>query len=276
MRVRALVLILFTVSLVPLSVVLPGAGLSTSAAPSDWASIYLPIAVAPPPIYFSDDFESGVGNWTPFVNYWRLSPSQWFWDWGQGHNGSHAYTHNYMRGHCCAHDALTMYLGPGSAEWTDYRYSVRFRVQSGRQAGLWFRGAYQEVETKGQWLTGYYFTVVFRGGSARLARLWQLRTEEENGGESFPEYWYHFSNPMMLKEVEITTTAKYGEWHTLAVEVEGPRIRCYLDDELVIDHTDTVGSIFLKGTVGLYTFGSGDYEAIINFDDVLVEPPGSQ
>ena len=84
------------------------------------------------------------------MNYWRLSPSQWFWDWGQGYGGSNAYTHQHDRGHCCAEDALTMYLGQGSSEWTDYRYSVRFRAQEGRQAGIWFRGTYKDVETKGR------------------------------------------------------------------------------------------------------------------------------
>jgi hypothetical protein len=239
---------------------------------SNGSVAYLPIAVGPPPILFEDDFEAGVGKWRPFVNYWRLDAQQWFPDPTQGYEGSKAYTHQYNRGHCCAHDALTMYLGPGSGEWTDYRYSVRFRVQNGRQAGIWFRGAYQDSETTGQWLTGYYFTVVTRAEGAHPARLWQLRTEEETGGETFPEYWYHFSNPLMLREVEIATEVNFGEWHQLTVEAQGPRFKCYVDDELVFDYTDTVGSIFLKGTVGLYTFGSDPYDAIINFDDVLVEP----
>ena len=64
----------------------------------------------------------------------------------------------------------------------------------------------------------------------------------------------------------------YGDWHEISVEVEGPRIKCYVDDELAIDHVDQVGSIFLNGTVGLYTYGSGPQYAHIRFDDVLVEP----
>lgn len=294
MNLRTLVLSGLTLVLVTLGAIFPPASPAILAAPApsaldlkdegqtgpaDWSAIYLPIAVAPPPIYFADDFDAGVGKWTPFVNYWRLNPQQWFWDPFSGYENSNAYTHNWCRGvgDCDrgAHDALTMYLGPGSSEWTDYRYSVRFRAQNGRQAGIWFRGAYKNVETRGQWLTGYYFTVVTREEGTHPARLWQLRTEEETGGETFPEYWYHFSNPFMLREVEINTSVQHGEWYTLTVEAQGPRFRCYVDDELVIDHTDTEGSVFLKGTIGLYTFGSDPYNAIINFDDVLVEPLGS-
>lgn len=294
MKIRLLILIAFTVGLVSLGSLLPGAGPATLAAPAsmqpapqgsipgqrvspaDWSAIYLPIVVAPPPIFFTDDFESGVAKWTPFVNYWRLSPSQWFWDWGQGYGGSNAYTHQHDRGHCCAEDALTMYLGQGSSEWTDYRYSVRFRAQEGRQAGIWFRGTYKDVETKGQWLTGYYFTVLVLPGEENPARLWQLMTEEDYESKYHPpKYWYHFSNPIALRQVEMTTSVNLGEWHTLTVEAQGPRFKCYVDDELVIDYTDTEGAIFLKGTVGLYAFGGGDHEAIINFDDALVEPLGA-
>ena len=92
MKARILILIAVTVALVPLAAIFPATGPVTLAAPSsaDWSAIYLPAVIAPPPIYFADDFESGVSKWTPFVNYWRLSPSQWFWDCGQGYGGSQA------------------------------------------------------------------------------------------------------------------------------------------------------------------------------------------
>ena len=84
MKIRLLVFIAFTVGLVSLASLLPGAGPATLAAPesmpdhavlqpspqgsvagqlvspADWSAIYLPIVVAPPPIFFEDDFESGA------------------------------------------------------------------------------------------------------------------------------------------------------------------------------------------------------------------------
>ena len=69
MKIRLLILIAFTVGLVSLGSLLPGAGPATLAAPAsmqpapqgsilgqrvspaDWSAIYLPIVVAPPPIF---------------------------------------------------------------------------------------------------------------------------------------------------------------------------------------------------------------------------------
>jgi hypothetical protein len=55
-----------------------------------------------------------------------------------------------------------MVLDPQSQEWADHCLRVRFRAKSGRQAGVWFRGAYQDVDAAGQWLMGYDFTVDVR------------------------------------------------------------------------------------------------------------------
>ena len=77
-----------------------------------------------------------------------------------------------------------MVLSPQAQEWTDYRLRVRFRAESGRQAGVWFRGAYRDVDAEGQWLTGYYFTVDVRPEGTGWAELGQLRTAEEHGNEA--------------------------------------------------------------------------------------------
>jgi hypothetical protein len=230
-------------------------------------------------LLLSDDFEDGTSGWTPFTNYWRLHPEQWFWDRGQGYGGSSAYTHVWSNGDPDpdrgAHDALTMYRGQGSAEWTDYAYQVRFNILGGRQAGIWFRGQYQDVDVKGQWLTGYYFTVQIREDQTDTAKLWQLRTAEEPGEEPWPPFWYHFSNPLLLEFKHLEKAGvEYNEWHVLRVEVRGNNIKCYVDDELAIDYTDREGSVFLKGTVGIYAYGSPPRYAVIKYDDVLVEPLG--
>ena len=64
---------------------------------------------------------------------------------------------------------------------------------------------------------------------------------------------------------------KTGDWLELTVEVRGPRIKCYVDVELAVDFVDREGSIFLKGTIGLYVYGSEPRYAYVRFDDVLVE-----
>ncbi|MFQ5885633.1 MAG: hypothetical protein ACE5II_00195, partial [Anaerolineae bacterium] len=57
-------------------------------------------------------------------------------------------------------------------------------------------------------------------------------------------------------------------WYTLKVEVEGSLIKCYVNDVLMIQYNDTVGTTFLQGTVGLFVYKAED----ARFDDVLVEP----
>jgi hypothetical protein len=143
----------------------------------------------------------------------------------------------------------------------------------GRQAGIWLRGHYKDSENRGQWLTGYYFTVKVRDDERDTARLWQMRTDEEHWDEVHDYYWYHFQNPYLLDEFHLeSANVEKGEWHRLTVEVRGNNIKGYVDDELAIDFTDSVGSIFLTGTVGLYAYGSDGAYAVVKFDDIKVEP----
>ncbi|MFC2037280.1 family 16 glycoside hydrolase [Chloroflexota bacterium] len=242
--------------------------------------VYLPLVTyteRPPGPSFYDDFEDGTEGWTPFLNYWRNKEGQWYWDPGGGYNGSNGYGFNGEIGapatHKSAHDALTMLLIEGSEEWTDYRLRAKFNVLSGPQVGVWFRGTYREVDIPGQWVTGYYFTIRVRpNGGEDEAVLWQLRTAEEHWDEAEPDYWYHFSNPRELVEAPLATSVERGEWHEITVEVDGAHIKCYVDDELAVDFVDTEGSIFLEGTVGLFTYGNPPNTARDKFDDVVVEP----
>jgi hypothetical protein len=54
--------------------------------------------------------------------------------------------------------------------------------------------------------------------------------------------------------------------------VRGPNVKCLVDGEPAIDYTDTFGSVFLNGTIGLYTYGARGWDAVMSFDDVQVEP----
>jgi hypothetical protein len=232
-----------------------------------------------PSILFEDGFEDGDDNWTAYTNLNRCNEDQWFWDPQVGYDGSNAYTNFGLAGvpadkweTRAAHDSLSMYLGEGSEEWTDYRYSVKFKMLAGRLVGVWFRGAYQDSDNGGQWVTGYYFVV--HPGDNRVL-LQQMRTDEEHGDEDWPPYWYHFTNPLDLEEVTLPFDVEKDKWHEITVEVEGPRLKCYVDDYLAIDFTDTEGSVFETGTIGLYTYGKHGTNAgaaYVLFDDVIVEP----
>jgi hypothetical protein len=99
-----------------------------------------------------------------------------------------------------------------------------------------------------------------------------LRTDDECGNDC--DYNYHFSNPLVLEsrdrqELEAAgVNLEQGRWYWLRVDVEGPRIRCYVDDHLVFDYYDDVGTVFTEGTVGFVTYIAGD----ARFDNVTVEP----
>ncbi len=214
-----------------------------------------------PPASLEDHFDANAANWTPFLNYWRLSPAQWYWQSSGGYQGG-CYRHNMNLGPKEAHDALSMYLGEGAQEWTDYRFRAKVNMVSGVQLGVWFRGTFvNEGGGNGRKLTGYYFLM----SSSRLI-LYQMRTENECGDDCVPAHIYHFSNPILLKEVAFSRES--GRWYELKVEVEGSRIKCYVDDVLKIEYNDTVGTTFLQGTVGFFVYKAGD----ARFDDVLVEP----
>jgi uncharacterized repeat protein (TIGR01451 family) len=231
-----------------------------------------------PPVLFEDDFEAGIGAWTPYTNHKRASADMWYWDPGKGRDGSACYTLDTEipeKDRNKGHDALSMYLGEGSEAWTDYRYTAWFKALDGYQVGVWLRGEYRDVGEDGQWLTGYYFSIKLRDSRPDIAVLWQLRTAEEHGAEVHDYYWYHYQNPLEppLAESDLeSVNVEKGKWHRLTVEVRGNNIKGYVDDELAIDHTDTVGSVFRTGTVGFYAYGNERAYANINFDDVKVEP----
>jgi hypothetical protein len=237
-----------------------------------------PTATPTPSVLFEDHFEKGVDKWTPYLHLGRLAPGQWYWDGRAGYQDSGGYAfHHSAHGTSKkdAEDAITMVLVPGSDAWTDYRAHVKFKVDSGKKVGLWFRGAFKESDNKGQWFTGYYCQALLRDDSDKdRVQLSQLRTYEEPGNPvpEKDEYYYHFTNPEELAKVPLAQDLKFGQWYEMVVEVRGPNIKCYVGDELAVDHTDGGGSVFLKGTIGIVLYGSDESEGVMSFDDVVVEP----
>ena len=236
-----------------------------------------PAATPTPSVLFEDHFEAGAGKWTPYLNLGRLAEGQWYWDaqTGYGGNGGYAFHHSaHGTSKKNAEDAITMVLAPGAEAWTDYRVRLRFNAHSGKKVGLWFRGNFEESRNKGQWFEGYYCQALIRDDDKDRVQFFTMRTYDEPGSPppEKDEYYYHFTNPHELAKISLNQDLKHDQWYEMVVEVKGPHIKCYVGDELAVDYTDTVGSIFLKGTIGIALYGSEESEGVMSFDDVIVEP----
>jgi uncharacterized repeat protein (TIGR01451 family) len=210
------------------------------------------------PILLSEDFESGTDGWEPFLNYWRLSPEQWYLEGAAGYGNSTGLRHTYWLGASeparGAHDALYMYRGAGSEQWTDYRVEAWVRMDDGSNMGLWVRGKYIPSTVEGLHVEGYY--VAWRPNrSVSSITLSRLRS---TGGTA-----YHFSDPEAL--VSANYLMKKNTWYRMAVEVRGDNIKVFIDGNLLIDHND---STYSEGTVGFFCYKL----AYGTWDDILVTP----
>jgi hypothetical protein len=164
-----------------------------------------------------------------------------------------------------------MYLGEGAEEWTDYRVEAQINLRGGGSPlGIWVRGQYEESDTRGQWMTGYYIVMGGRGdGATHFVRLMQLQTLTDCWGNACnnPQNLYHFSNPHQLAEAKVPGPFTRNKWWNLAVEVEGNNIRVELEGEEVINYVDEKEP-FMTGTVGFKTYKAEP----ASFDNVLVTP----
>ena len=249
--------------------------------PSSTHSVFLPIVLKSSSLLV-EEFETPSPYWEEYLNYWRLNEEQWHYKPHGSDDGAAALAHSYWLGVSDpadgAHDALIGYKGPDAEQWTDYVFTAKAALfaDDGTARGLfgvWFRGTMdQEDQLPGRYVTGYYLVLAPRkpGSTAWRAALMQLRTDDDCQDSCNANY--HFSNPMVLESRDaddlgaLGLTIDWGRWYWLRVEVEGPRIRCYVDDVLVFDHYDDVGTTFLQGTVGFYTYVAGD----VRFDHVTV------
>ncbi len=233
-------------------------------------------------ILLEEHFDNGIDRWTPFLNYWRLEPGQWYWGAHDGLNGSGAAVHNCKISDKVAHDALLMYLGEGAEQWTDYRVEVKlkltggvddegdFVLEGGYPIGLWVRGQYEPSDIRAQWVTGYYVVVGGKPSSAtHFVRLTQLQTATDCWGAACdnPQNLYNFNNSYELTSVKLDGTFNRTDWYTLVVEVRGNRIKAWFNGQLAFDYVDAKEP-FLTGTVGLKTYRSKN----ALFDDLIVTP----
>jgi uncharacterized repeat protein (TIGR01451 family) len=212
------------------------------------------------PILLEEDWESPSQHWRPFINYWRLRPGQWYTWPGSGVGGSTALKHACFIGfepdYTCgseggAHDALLMYLGPGSFDWADYRFEVTARLNDpGVFQGMWFRGYWEESELNRRYVTGYYldWRVNRQKDNIRLARL-------PDSGD--------LADPVFLDVADYPLTA--GAWYRVAVEVRGSNIKAFINNQLVMNVDDDK---WPTGTVGFFAYKVKEGA----WDNVLVEP----
>ncbi len=234
------------------------------------------------PYLLQEEFERPSGYWKPFLNYWRLKPEQWYYANGISDDGSRVLRHsNYLgvtKPENGAHDALFVYQNPEAEKWTDYSFKARVYLGDGpfdgEQIGLFFRGiAHEDPELTGRYVTGYYFVMLPGADTKMRVILMQLRTDEECGDDC--AYNYHFSNPLDLLELRginnlrpLGLTLRHNTWYWMRVDVQGSRIRCYVNDIQVFDYNDTVGTTFTEGTVGFFVYQASD----ARFDHVSVQP----
>jgi hypothetical protein len=252
-------------------------------ASSDY-QLFVPLVSRGPAVLFADNFEGGTGNWTPYLQWNRLTPEQWYWDQNGGYGGSAGYAFHYSAHGTSkeAEDALTMVLGQGSEGWTDYRLRAKLNIRSGNRIGLWLRGTYKPSDNKGQWFTGYYCVVSAREIHDKDGiHLLQMRTREEPSTTPPDKPWnlYHFANPKELVSGDLDLDLRHARWYELVVEVKGPHIKCYIQDATStdtpeaaqansIEYNDNYQSVFTTGTIGFKVYDTG----AVTFDDVIVEP----
>ena len=100
----------------------------------------------------------------------------------------------------------------------------------------------------------------------------QMRTTEDRGTPDQRRVPLPLYQSLPACKKELVADLKHDEWHQLTVEVRGPNVKCWVDDELGIDFADNIGSVFLNGTIGLYAYGGHGVNAVVSYDDVAVEP----
>jgi uncharacterized repeat protein (TIGR01451 family) len=227
-------------------------GPETSTITVSKARVYVPLAyrnyqtVPPTTLPMEEPFTVGVPpEWTPFVNYPELSPSDWFWrgdgvTWGR---------YDYDPGEALEQWGLSMYLGEGAEEWTDYK--IEATIRPGKQqnhplVGIWFRGTHERrTDLLGGDVTGYIFCVrpdkdkVYLGyidpNTRKLGFLWA-------GENSYPtEIW---------------------EWYDVTIEVRGANIQVWIEGVKMFDWTDP-NATWMQGTVGFAVYrGSAGFDYI--------------
>lgn len=231
-----------------------------------WKPIaYLPFVIrtSKPPITlpFEDSFDQGLSsNWVVFENFPGLKKADWVWEGGQNPAwGWYRYNPYSATGSDWKGFALSMYLGTGAQEWTDYQIVTTLRARKGKLAGLWFRGTYENLgDMSGKRVGGYYVHIK---PEDETVYLWRIR----------PETRMYADAVVVADSNDFKPDISATQWYDLKVAVQGATIKVWLreakpltDDsgyQLLIDWTDSA-PVYVKGTVGFTAYRT---DAIYNY-----------
>jgi uncharacterized repeat protein (TIGR01451 family) len=181
-------------------------------------------------------------EWVPFVNYPELDAQDWYYvgdrkTWGR---------YDYNAGAPLSQWALSMYLGEGAEEWTDYRIETTFRAGKEWQStpklvGIWFRGTHElRTDNQGGEVTGYIFLLkpdkAPRYGKAYLGHI-DPNTRQLG----------------FVKDVELQFANDNYVFHDVIIEVEGANIQVWVDGARIINWTDP-NATWNQGTVGFVVY----------------------
>lgn len=216
---------------------------------------------------YETDCNQPDAAWTPFLNYWRLKPEQWYWDKGEGRTGGclrHDAGLGVQERERGAHDAAILLRG--GEKWTDY--SLETDAFAGKGTfGLWVRADMQnEGGGNGRWVQGYYFVL---DPSHNKCRLWRARVDGlvllNKAGEALKGERNDFSNPLLIAEGGLPPSTACGNWLRLCVTVRGHAITCFVDGTQVLSAAD---ALYPSGTIGLTVYKGQD----VRFDNIRVAP----
>jgi uncharacterized repeat protein (TIGR01451 family) len=211
------------------------------------------------PLYLEEDWQGPLSEyWVPYLKHSKLAPEQWFIVPNEGWGWTAALKHTRYAGDKAADDALYTYLDPAAEGWRNYRYEAKVKVTQGENAGLWFRGKIDEPDWETRHVEGYYFVMRARGDDS-FVKLGAIRTNDPPIPHPF-----EFDNVREIAAVG-NLVLWPNEWYTLAVEVRGDHIQCYIDGTLLMDEYD---STYSSGTIGMKT-----YRVVSGvWDNILVTP----
>jgi len=192
------------------------------------------------PILFSDDFNDGIADgWTPVGSGgdWAVEDDASF--------GSMVYSQGDTNWTTIStYD--TYWRSYGDDSWTDYTFETKVKIVDGGSlapiAGIFFRVQGTDIDS------GYYMFRIDARPDTGPALIKSPNTILAGGHTGYPQF--------------VNEPAVIGEIYTLKVIVEGSHIKCYVNDEMKIDWTD---STYTTGRVGVGTFNSHTH-----FDDVLI------
>jgi uncharacterized repeat protein (TIGR01451 family) len=223
-----------------------------SAVTTNPALVYAPLIlrnyqiVLPSTLPMEETFDTGVPpEWTAFVNSPGLSAADWFWvgdvTWGR---------YDYVPDEPLNQWALSMYLGQGAQDWTDYRIEATIRpgkVGYHPLVGIWFRGTYQEqTDLQGGDVTGYALYVRPDKDLVYLGRI-DPNTRKLDDLTTIDDNQY---------DTDIWT------WYNVTIDVQGARIKIWIDGIKLFDWTDP-NATWMQGTVGFVVYrGSASFDYI--------------